>query len=101
MAEQSFRGGDGVSGGREVVAIETAALAVELKAPDWYAPARWTTRDGYMPVGAMWVRFQALRMHEAQQALAVARGIGVALSGEAGRAMAEQLTAEALPMETV
>jgi hypothetical protein len=74
---------------------------VDLAVPFMYAPGRWETVDGWMPVKVLWVYWQALQMGHAATALATAHGIGLAMSDghEAARAREEAL-ATAFPLET-
>ena len=74
---------NGASTGRRV-AFEVALLHCELRlgAQFIYAPGRWDTADGCVPVRVVWAYFAALTMGQALDALTTARGIGLAFGSE-------------------
>lgn len=47
-----------------------------------YAPGRWNTSDGCVPVRIAWAYFHALTMPQARDALLLAKGIGLAFAGD-------------------
>jgi hypothetical protein len=75
-------------------------VQVERVFSGFYAPGRWPTDDGCMPVQLCWVYWQALQMGQASDALATAQGIGLALGDghQAEQARTATLRA-ALPLE--
>lgn len=47
----------------------------------YYAPTRWNTVDGYIPFQVCWAYFNFTHAIAATDALATARGIGLAFAG--------------------
>lgn len=75
-------------------------VQVERAFPSFYAPGRWNTADGCMPVQLMWVYWMALQMGQAADALATAQGIGLALGdGPQAESARTAVFATALPLE--
>jgi len=63
-----------------------------------YAPGRWDTVDGCVPVRLVWSYFAAISMGRALDAIDTARGIGLALgSEEAGARVRKAIADEAFP----
>lgn len=62
-----------------------------------YAPGRWNTDDGCVPVRVAWARFMSLGMHRSTDAIDTARGIGLALGGEDGDGAATRAQDDAFP----
>ena len=74
---------DGPGSGRRI-SLEVALLHCELRyGAAWvYAPGRWPTVDGCVPVRVVWAYFAALAMGRAIDAIDTARGIGLAFAGD-------------------
>ena len=90
----------GVARDRRAVPLEVALAHCEARlGAAWvYAPGRWPTADGCVPVRVAWATFQFLGMHRAMDALVTARGIGLAFGTEdAGRRAISQAVDEAFP----
>lgn len=90
---------DGAATGRRI-AFDVALLHCELRfgAQFIYAPGRWDTEDGCVPVRVVWAYFAALTMGHALDALTTARGIGLAFgSEEAGERARTAAVDEAYP----
>jgi hypothetical protein len=62
-----------------------------------YAPGRWETSDGHVPVRIVWATFMALRLGRARDVLDTARGIGLAMGGEDAGKNIETAFDEAYP----
>jgi hypothetical protein len=93
---------DGLADGARAIPLEVALLHCEQRlGASWvYAPGRWDTADGCVPVRIAWATFTALAMGRALDALTTARGIGLALgSGDAAPRAVEDAFRESYPGE--
>ncbi|HEY9229345.1 MAG TPA: hypothetical protein VIP11_22040 [Gemmatimonadaceae bacterium] len=66
-----------------------------------YAPGRWDTSDGCVPVRLVWAYFRALGMARALSAMETAHGIGLAFAGadSAGVRARDETYNDAYPKE--
>ena len=91
---------ESLSGDGRRLSLAVALLHCELRlgASFAYAPARWKTVDGGVPVRIVWAYFAALSLVRATDALDTARGIGIAFGGDEGiRSAADTAIDQAYP----
>lgn len=82
------------------ITLELALLHCEtsgLTGAWTFAPGRWDTADGCVPVRVVWATFAMLSAPRARNVIDTVRGIGLAFGGEKSADAFEQIQRDAFP----
>jgi hypothetical protein len=64
-----------------------------------YAPGRWDTDDGCVPVRLVWAYFAFIDAARAVDVIDTARGIGLVFGGDKNANAADKINVDAFPRE--